>query len=309
MQPISSILVDVDASAQAQPALERALRIARGCGARLTLVDVMPVPSEARSHYRTDPDHVETRCRRAQLARLANGITGVTVDWQVLLGSPALALIQEVLRSGHDLLVRSHTRDLVARGPKPFGDVDTQLFRKCPCPVWAVGPGPVPQYPRIVAAVHPDAKDANARQMNATIIELSVFITDLERGDLTLLQAWQPFGERSIRSHTTDEAFSAYLHLEQRSAAESLTKLRDSFGDYLRGVQVELRRGEAEQAIPEFVVAQGIDLVVLGTVARTGIAGLLIGNTAERLLRKLPCSVLAVKPGGFVSPVRLDEPA
>ena len=53
-------------------------------------------------------------------------------------------------------------------------------------------------------------------------------------------------------------------------------------------------------------MAEGIDLVVMGTVARSGIAGMLIGNTAERVLRKLPCSVLAVKPEGFTSPVRLD---
>ena len=35
-------------------------------------------------------------------------------------------------------------------------------------------------------------------------------------------------------------------------------------------------------------------------------SGISIGNTAERVLRKLPCSVLAVKPDGFVSPVRVD---
>ncbi|MGE3600210.1 MAG: universal stress protein, partial [Dehalococcoidia bacterium] len=58
--------------------------------------------------------------------------------------------------------------------------------------------------------------------------------------------------------------------------------------------------------IPDFVVAEGIDLVVMGTVARAGIAGMLLGNTAERILRKLPCSVLTVKPDGFTSPVRLD---
>jgi nucleotide-binding universal stress UspA family protein len=54
------------------------------------------------------------------------------------------------------------------------------------------------------------------------------------------------------------------------------------------------------------VVAEVIDLVVMGTVARAGIAGMLIGNTAERVLRKLPCSVLTVKPDVFVSLVRLD---
>ena len=47
------------------------------------------------------------------------------------------------------------------------------------------------------------------------------------------------------------------------------------------------------------------DLVVMGTVARTGISGLLIGNTAEAILEQVQCSVLAVKPHGFVSPVRL----
>ena len=67
-------------------------------------------------------------------------------------------------------------------------------------------------------------------------------------------------------------------------------------------------KGFAEEIIPQFVVSQGIDLVVMGTVARTGIAGLLMGNTAERLLQRLVCSVLAVKPEGFVSPISLETP-
>jgi nucleotide-binding universal stress UspA family protein len=49
------------------------------------------------------------------------------------------------------------------------------------------------------------------------------------------------------------------------------------------------------------------DLVVMGTVARTGISGLIIGNTAEAILDQLMCSVLAVKPPGFTSPVKLDK--
>jgi nucleotide-binding universal stress UspA family protein len=65
-------------------------------------------------------------------------------------------------------------------------------------------------------------------------------------------------------------------------------------------------KGHPEEVIPQFVVSEGIDLVVMGTVARTGIAGLLIGNTAERLLQRLITSVLAVKPDGFVSPVRAE---
>lgn len=64
----------------------------------------------------------------------------------------------------------------------------------------------------------------------------------------------------------------------------------------------ELHRGEPEDVIPEFVVAEGIDLVVMGSVARRGIPGFLIGNTAERVLDRLPCSVLVVKPGKPAAP-------
>ncbi len=49
------------------------------------------------------------------------------------------------------------------------------------------------------------------------------------------------------------------------------------------------------------------DIVVMGTVARTGISGFIIGNTAEAILSQIECSVVAVKPSGFVTPVRLNE--
>jgi hypothetical protein len=44
----------------------------------------------------------------------------------------------------------------------------------------------------------------------------------------------------------------------------------------------------------------------MGTIARTGIPGVFVGNTAEKLLPHLPCSVLAIKPASFKSPVTLD---
>ena len=50
-----------------------------------------------------------------------------------------------------------------------------------------------------------------------------------------------------------------------------------------------------------------IGLVVMGTVARKGISGLLMGNTAEAILRSVDCSVLAVKPEGFVTPVKVSH--
>jgi nucleotide-binding universal stress UspA family protein len=54
---------------------------------------------------------------------------------------------------------------------------------------------------------------------------------------------------------------------------------------------------------PESIKSQ-IDILIMGTVARTGISGFIIGNTAENILQKIDCSLLALKPQGFVSPVK-----
>jgi len=56
----------------------------------------------------------------------------------------------------------------------------------------------------------------------------------------------------------------------------------------------EVISGPAAMAIVEYAQDQGIDLIVMGTHGRTGIAHLLIGSVAERVVRLAPCPVLTV---------------
>jgi nucleotide-binding universal stress UspA family protein len=102
-----------------------------------------------------------------------------------------------------------------------------------------------------------------------------------------------------------DDQFATYVEKARQRAASTLARIAQSFDGRLDEKQIVLRRGQPEDAIPEFVVSEGIEVLMMGTVARGGIPEILIGNTAERVLRKLPCSVLTVKPDGFVSPVHL----
>jgi nucleotide-binding universal stress UspA family protein len=296
LRTFTSVLVDVDATATAQPALERAADIARKCGARLRIVDAMSAPADARRALRPALEDELMTHRRQQLARIAYGVRDVMVDMDVLAGPPAEALIADVERFGHDLLVRSHARDLVARGPKPFGPVDVQLFRRCPAPVWAIGPGTAPDHPRIVGAIDVSTDDATKQKLNTRIVELALLLTRLQEGSLFLVHAWQPLAEKRMASYASDDEYSLYLDGSRRQVKQDLAALVHGFGNRLAGTQFELRRGDVEDVIPEFVVAEGVDLVVIGTMGRTGIARYLLGNTAERLLNRLPCSVLAVKP-------------
>ncbi len=305
MPPFKSILVDVDATATAHPALERAIRLAQSSGATLTITDVMAFP-HAGSSLPPDLEEDIVREQRQQLARIADRVKGVRAESKLLVGRPATALIQEVLRSSHDLLMRSHARDLTSPAARAFGAVDMELLRKCPCPVLLARHGTPAPGPRILAAIDASTDKPDEQALNAKIIELTLLMAScLGAAPPQLLHAWAPFAELKVRRHSTDERFAAYVEDARQGAAASLARLVQTVEGR---TQPLLRRGAADEVIPAFVVAEGIDLVVMGTVARSGISGMLIGNTAERILRKLPCSVLAVKPDGFVSPVHLDVP-
>ena len=71
------------------------------------------------------------------------------------------------------------------------------------------------------------------------------------------------------------------------------------------GLTIHIGKGAPLSTILEAVAHLDPDLLVMGT-ATEGVAGVLLGTTAERLLPRVDCSILAIKPKGFVSPVSLD---
>ena len=72
--------------------------------------------------------------------------------------------------------------------------------------------------------------------------------------------------------------------------------------------KVHLLKGDAGDVIPALALKKDVDLIIMGTVEHTGIPGFFIGNTAERTLSSVDCSVLAVKPQGFSTPVEVEHP-
>jgi universal stress protein E len=107
--------------------------------------------------------------------------------------------------------------------------------------------------------------------------------------------------------------FIAYVEQEKQDRMAMLDALMsevvDSLGEkainHLRP-QKHLVKGRASKEIPILARKIEADLVVMGTVARTGIPGFIMGNTAETILNQIECSVLAIKPAGFITPVTLE---
>jgi nucleotide-binding universal stress UspA family protein len=304
MISLASVLVDVDAVASEQPAMTHATSLAVRCGARLKIVDVLPfVPPSARHFVTTDLEQELVEHRTERLRSLAAGVRSVEVDTALLRGRPATALVQEVLAAGHGLLVRSHDRDL-AEPPRQYGAVDMELLRSCPCPVWLIGRRSGPHTPwRVAAAIDPNPAEATEQRLNETVLDWALLLKDVSDAEVTLLHAWAPFAASVLRSRVPEDEFVEYIEATRRTAEDAMQTFAKAHADRLEGVSLQLVQGEPERAILHFIDKNGIDLVVMGTVARSGIRGLVIGNTAERVLRRLRGSVLAVKPPGFVSPV------
>ena len=133
---------------------------------------------------------------------------------------------------------------------------------------------------------------------------------------LHLAHAWEAFVEAPPLSKGATSLVEAPYYVEKtrelhRKGLYMLGgEMRKWIGvdtyDYL-SPSLHLTKGPAKKVIPRLATELRADLVVMGTIARTGISGLIIGNTAEDILDQLSCSVLAIKPPGFKTQVRLAE--
>jgi universal stress protein E len=106
-----------------------------------------------------------------------------------------------------------------------------------------------------------------------------------------------------------DDKTLAYHERLRSEANRALQQQLDQTGE-LGGLRLHVHLAEGDgvpdTGIQHFLHEHHIDLLVMGTIGRGGLAGIFLGNTAERLLPEVQCSVLAVKPADFQCPVPRD---
>lgn len=132
-------------------------------------------------------------------------------------------------------------------------------------------------------------------------MELGCSMAELQGAQLHVLHSLE-FPELD---HALPARISSKKSAEVRARAEQHINAQFANYELALSPQVHLVTDPPDFAILQHIERHSVELLVMGTIARTGIAGMVVGNTAERLLPRIPCSVLAVKPAGFVSPVTL----
>jgi len=222
-----------------------------------------------------------------------------------LTGTPFIEVIRAVQRNGYDLLMKAD-RPSGGLAKRLFGSSDMHLLRKCPCPVWIDRPDCALPYQSILAAVDPIGRTGEG--LNRLIMDLATSLAEREQAQLHVVHVWRLAAEPRLISGSgriSETELRLLLYEFERRHRDGLNQLLNDYGMAAGDENTHLLRGDAAEIIAGLARELNTHLIVLGTVGRSGVSGLLIGNTAEDVLLTTYASVLTVKPENFVSPIVL----
>jgi len=302
----------------------RVVSLAENNQAHLTIMHVAEEPRLGPFAGSVAIEDVRSRLRHQASQQLQSLLKSAQSNAKALIdirfGTPFIEIVQTVLRDRHDLVIK--TEGEVGVHSFLFGGTDQHLLRKCPCPTWILVGETSANYRRVLAAVDFDPWEENEEDnkteeaLNQQIVGFAASLAASDFAQLHVVHVWQSITDNMVRVFSSDISEEKQAINREREKREHQARLElldnrirkelgaDHYG-YL-APRFHLREGDARQELPAIAAELKADLVVMGTVSRTGIPGLLIGNTAEDILNNLECSVLAIKPAGFVTPVRID---
>jgi universal stress protein E len=306
MSRVRSILVIVDPTADEHPSIQKAEKLVKRFNARLELfICDTKAARETRlvAERASDPGRLLTVNLKPMLESLAEPLRerGLDVSTECeFADSLADGLLDRARRSGADLVVKdTHHHSLLHR--TVLSNTDWILIRKCPVPLLLTKPKPWSGKATIVAAVDPGHLNDKPAVLDHDILEWSKVLADRLEGVLRAVHVYVPLtiaatsaGAVAPMANTlTPEA----LAFEDKQKREELSALANRFAIPSSNVHLDL--GVPGDLLPRKAEELSADVVVMGAIARSGLAKVFIGSTAERVLEKLPCDALVIKPPNF----------
>ncbi len=213
---------------------------------------------------------------------------------------PYEAIIAEVFSGEHDVVIKA-TRQHDTLESVIFTPTDWHILRKCPTPVllvkkhdWPLDGG------NIVASVHVGSENEIHQQLNEEMVKQAQIVAERLKAKVNLVNTY-PITPANVTVELPEFDPSAYTDAVRGYHLTAMKALRQKFG--IDEAQTRVEEGLPEDVIPDIVKKLDAGLVILGTTGRTGLSAVFIGNTAEHVIDKIDCDVLALKPAGFISPL------
>lgn len=313
MNEIRRILVAIKSpAAKTLPAVLKAAQLAKSFGAELILFQsiALPIYLEGDVSYMNDGLVAAERCTAdawKALEAIARKLRhkGILVSVSAQFDYPVYeAVIRETTRLKADLIVAEQHQG--HRAASLLHLTDWELLRLSPVPVLLVKDPHAYRHPTILAAVDPDHTYAKPLWLDAEILNAGEAVARALHGTLHAVHAYAPIPALAFPSGAiTEEEVAATC---ARSAEAANERLKRALCDAeIRNAVPHVSRRHPSDAIPEVASELRSSLVVMGAVSRTGFKRLLIGNTAERVLDRLSCDVLVIKPSHLVTRISQER--
>jgi universal stress protein E len=291
----NTILVVVDpAAGRTQPALERAAWLATQARGRLELfacewdpdIDSGRVDAKARDQVLKE--------RRRTLEELAAPLKarGLSVSVDVVWDHPLdAAILNKAAAHDYWLVAKdAHHHNLAQR--TLLTNVDWVLIRKCAVPLLLVKDRKLAADPVVLAAVDPLNEHDKPAALDERIYTFAAELARTLRGHLHVMHSYgTPMGAElppnAVKLIADEHRTAMKGFLDTHAALEG---------------RPHLYEGMAHECLQKAAKEHAADFVVMGAVARRGLKRLFIGSTAERVLDRLPCDLVIIKPLEFESP-------
>lgn len=287
------IIASTDFTQQGDSAITQALNLAVQNNARLSILhiiderimqyqEILPLsPSEMEEMLLQ-----ETRRKLVNLVDTAQ-LEDIAYEAHVIFGKPDEQILRYAQEQQGELIV-------VGQGSKNFiqhvllGSTAERLLRHSPIPILIIPRRGLSDWKSILVPV--DFSDTSKMALEHAI---------------ALAQAYQ--AQLHVLHVSEETPFASLAGLLPLNETEGLRnsyerKVADDYDKFLASIdfqnvdyQKHFRRGTAPLEIQLWAEQHTCDLVVMGSVGRTGMRGILIGNTAERVARSIPCALLTVK--------------
>jgi universal stress protein E len=295
MPVANRILVIVDKPKHEQTALRRALDLQTRTQAHLHLASFAYLPmydqkdifdAHQRRAIRNEAVRQRSEWLRGQLADAS--ALARDLDTEVVWEKDIAGWVtNRVAEARDDLVVKSiHQSQTLLHTP-----LDWQLLRQCPVPVLLCTPRPWRRKPRVLAALDLRVDDKAHATLNRKVLEAARGFAEVHGGELHCVYAL-------LLPHSASE-----IHIPdaRRFRADAVERARERMAAMAADYDVPMGRlhvplGKVGFAVNGVAAKVKADLLVMGTTARRGLAGMVIGNSAEKVLTRAQCDVLALKP-------------
>ncbi len=303
MQHPQNLLVVITRRKPHQPALERALLFAKNHSIKITLFSAIYDPAIELVKVLSPEERKALKeqalaKRDAYLQELCENYAQPNIEfntkvwWHI---KTANAIVDYANEREFDFVIKRISSD--ADSSNPFSTpIDWHLLRFCKPPLLLVKDQQWYAEKPVLGAVSPTSEDPEHRELNGKIVEFTQYLAEL-------------IGTQShlVNSHIKPsfEAPDDFPRLNIQELANHIselhqTKMKALLQEHPLSIdQVHIVEGIPEEQIPQTVIETDAQLVIMGTVGRTGLTAAFMGNTAERVLARLKSEVLALKPDNF----------